>query len=363
MINQQNYLDVKKFLVFQRDTRQNTKGSLESEYYRLVYLLKWADAKSFEEAKTIKPTFPAVMEKRTNYLGMPLKAETLQGICKVCRAFFEYCKLSFPGRYKKIDYNFIQGLRPSRGRSMQSELVTRKIYKVEDIRKLIACPAESLAEKRMRAAVAFLFISGMRIGAFMTLPLDCVDMAKRRVMQLPIKGVKTKNSKAAITYMLNIPDLVKVAREWDSFLRTSLPENAYWYAYLDNLQQLTTNFEGRKNAEGGRQEFNKDLKAFCERAGVEYLSAHKLRHGHAVYALKAASKPSDMKAISMNLMHSNIGITDGIYGKLVADDVQTAIEGLTADKGDGEDEMEKKLREMLKKMLKEGDGDGDGKGN
>jgi integrase len=354
MINRENYHDVKKFITFQREIKQNTEGSLESEYYRLLYLMKWADEKAFPEAKTIKPTFPAILEKKINAQGLPYTPETLQGICKICRAFFEWCKNTYPGRYRGIDANWIQSLRPSRARSMQSELRTRRIYTIEDIRKLVGCPCESIPEKRMRAAVAFLFISGMRISAFLSLPLDCVDMEKLRVMQLPIKGVKTKNSKAAITYMLRIPDLVQVAAEWDAFLRARLPENAYWFAFLDKGQELTINFEGRKNAVGTRQEFNKFLCAFCERAGVEYLSAHKLRHGHAVYALKAAKKTSDLKAISMNLMHSNIGITDGIYGRLVEDDIQTAISGLTEDGGEiGTTEMERKMEEMIRRVMKE----------
>jgi integrase len=59
--------------------------------------------------------------------------------------------------------------------------------------------------------------------------------------------------------------------------------------------------------------------------GVEYYSAHKLRHGHAVYALKHAKTMAELKAISQNLMHSSIGITDGIYGRLVDDDVNRVI--------------------------------------
>ena len=36
-----------------------------------------------------------------------------------------------------------------------------------------------------------------------------------------------------------------------------------------------------------------------------------------------------IKAVSQNLMHANIGITDGIYGRLPEDDIFELISGMT----------------------------------
>ena len=58
------------------------------------------------------------------------------------------------------------------------------------------------------------------------------------------------------------------------------------------------------------------------------MSPHKFRHGHAVYGLKGATDVSDLKAVSMNLMHSSIGITDSIYAVLSNQDVGERIAGL-----------------------------------
>ena len=49
---------------------------------------------------------------------------------------------------------------------------------------------------------------------------------------------------------------------------------------------------------------------------LPYHSPHKFRHGHAVYALKNSKDISALKAVSQNLMHSNLSITDGVYGML-----------------------------------------------
>ena len=60
----------------------------------------------------------------------------------------------------------------------------------------------------------------------------------------------------------------------------------------------------------------------CALANVPYLSPHKLRHGHVVHALRQARNLEDLKAISQNVMHSSITITDGIYGNLAGDTVR-----------------------------------------
>jgi len=58
---------------------------------------------------------------------------------------------------------------------------------------------------------------------------------------------------------------------------------------------------------------------------LPYHSPHKFRHGHAVYALKNAKDVSAVKAVSQNLMHENLTITDGVYGILSESDVKKRI--------------------------------------
>jgi integrase len=327
MINRKNWLDVKAFVEFQQTINQVNPKTADVIYFRLVHLLEWAQETPFPKAMRIKPTFPAYVEGLRTTSGSLYSSGHLAGIFKTCRAFFVWARYEYAGRYKHVDLNWIKSLRASRGRSEQAELHKRELYTLDDVRRLVSVPAESLAERRLRAAVALLFLSGMRIGAFLTLPLECVDIQGRQIMQLPSKGVHTKNSKAAVTFLLNIPDLLEVVEEWDTFLRQKLPPEAYWYAHLDAWGELC-----EKQPIGDRAERRKDfriaLRGLCARAGVRYLSAHKFRHGHAVYALKQAKTPAQMKAISQNLMHSNMGITDGIYGRLVNDDVRDMIMGL-----------------------------------
>jgi integrase len=89
-----------------------------------------------------------------------------------------------------------------------------------------------------------------------------------------------------------------------------------------------------------------DLTLLCERAGIPYLSPHKFRHGHVVYARQFARTLEEMKAISQNVMHANMIVTDGIYGELVNNTVKNTIARLgQVPAGDG---LEAKLDELLR---------------
>ena len=69
----------------------------------------------------------------------------------------------------------------------------------------------------------------------------------------------------------------------------------------------------------------RDLKDWLKKVGLPYHSPHKFRHGNAVYSLKMAKNMAALKVISQNLIHSNISITDGVYGIFSDKDIKNQI--------------------------------------
>lgn len=328
MIERSNYHDVKEFLNFHVAVKQSDPRTVENYRWRLKYLLEWADSKRLSSANTIKPSFPVYLDSLDGEQSR-MSAARFTAICKTARAFLSWARMAFPGRYRGVSEFWIMTIRPPRARSEQAELQTRELYTLDDVLQLVRFePGNSFMLRRSQAAVAFLFLSGMRIGAFVTLPIGCVDLPGMRVMQLPEKGVATKNRKAAETSLINIPELLDVVHKWDQFIRPRLSDRHLWYAFLDLYGNLAQNIPNQKTLVERRIGFNADLKELCQAAGVRYLSAHKLRHGNAVYCIKRAKDMAQMKAISENLMHATIGITDGIYGRLARDDKHRLITGL-----------------------------------
>lgn len=168
----------------------------------------------------------------------------------------------------------------------------------------------------------------MRVGAFVSLPIRCINLQELTVQQFPSQGVKTKNGKHATTYLLNIPELLTVVRQWDDYVRQHLPESAMWFAHIIGQwgeQRLASDMP----ADSRGNHFNRRLKTLLIKAGVAHRSSHKFRHGHAVFGLQHARSLADYKAISQNLMHENIQITDGIYADLVGGEVKSRVTGLT----------------------------------
>jgi integrase len=148
-------------------------------------------------------------------------------------------------------------------------------------------PADDLATRRDQAAAVMLFLSGMRAGAFTTLPLEAVDIDGMRVRQWPELGVHTKNGKKATTFLFQIPELVDGALAWDRFVRSELPAKAPWYVPIDQHWGLQALYKGSPGLNRGLA-LDKRLRLLFARAGLPYRSAHKFRHGHAVYGLLRA---------------------------------------------------------------------------
>ena len=200
---------------------------------------------------------------------------------------------------------------------------------LEDVIKLATLPVDEddIATKRDQAAAAMLFISGMRVGAFATLPILAVDIDSNSIRQWPELGVKTKFNKKATTFLLPIPELIQIVEEWDSFVRENLPEHMMWYPALKSNWgeiHLSMNITGKNRSQG----VTKRLRKLFEKADLPFLSPHKFRHGHAVFGLQHAKDMADYKAVSMNLMHGDIKVTDEIYAPILTSEVGARIAGM-----------------------------------
>ena len=85
-----------------------------------------------------------------------------------------------------------------------------KVVSFEDIYNMAQALASKLWEMRIRAAAVFMFLSGICVGAPVSLLLAAVDLESRTVKQWPSLGVQTKLGKHATTYLLDVPELTLV---------------------------------------------------------------------------------------------------------------------------------------------------------
>jgi integrase len=299
---------------------------MQREQTNLRYLLEWAQDVSFQHAMTIRPTFPEYMLSRTRCDGKEgqLSVFTIKGTLAVARWFFAWIRDNEAG-YDYIRHAWIKALKVRR---LQSEPKTADYVTLEEIRAIAAAHTNSVIERRTQAALVFLYLSGIRIGAFVSLTIQAVDISERTIHQFPSLGVRTKNGNPGITYLFDLPDLLKIVQAWDREVRAILAPTGFWFAPLSPLtRQIDTTVKeiGEKRVYIARRNFRKWL----HEHGLSYHSPHKFRHGHVQYGLQRAKNIADFKAISMNVMHASMEATDRYYSTFRQEELKRRITALS----------------------------------
>jgi integrase len=330
VIQRDNYLLVRRYLQDLGEVYQLSGSSLGRYRFYLRHLLLWAGETPFQQAVKLRPTFPSYVSNLPGRNGeAPLASVTQKKIIEVSKRFFIWGKQNHPKEFYSLSSSWLDSLRSSRIRESSDE---HEYVSLEEVLQLIAIPhvGDDLALQRDKAAAAMLFLSGARASAFTTLPLSAVDLPARTLRQWPELGVATKNGKRATTYLLPIPELLSVAQCWDDIVRSKLTSTNPWYAPISarwGSQSLEVSEPGKNR----HQALDKRLRKLFTLAGLPYKSAHKFRHGHAVYGLLKAQTMAAYKAVSMNLMHNDIKITDSIYAPILSEEVKERIAKLTSD--------------------------------
>jgi integrase len=329
LVNRTNYLWVNEFLLFLREVKQVSPASAERYRFYLRHLLLWAMDTPLNKVSALRPTFPVYVGALVSPQGERLAATSQKKIIEVSRQFFEWAKLNYVSEFRGLPATWIELLRPAQAQQM-NVYEDHVFVTPDEVKALVATPRADgdLAHWRDCAAAARLLLSGERASAFVTSPIGAVNFRESWVHQWPELGVKTKNAKKATTFLLPIAELIEIAQSWDDFVRANLPPDRPWYAPIENHwgEQTLSLAQPGKNR---NQALDRRLGVLFRRAGLPYKSAHKFRHGHAVYGLLHARTMADYKAVSMNLMHADVKITDQIYAPLLENEVQQRIAGLS----------------------------------
>lgn len=324
MISRKNWKLTKAYLERRENIDLISPGSLKVETTYLRYILEWADEASFHQAHKIRPSLPEyLITVSLDRERKPFSAVFIKKTLESARKFFTWVMDTY-SEYRTIKRDWIRTLKPRRGEELPAII---KIPSLDDILKIASAPADNIVERRIRAAAIFWFLSGIRIAAFVSLPIEAVDIGNRKIMQYPSLGVRTKNRKYATTTLYDIPELLAVLRDWDNEVHSALPSGGFWFA---PLSPDTREFDGSRKEVGKHREAiaRKNLKAYLLKIGVPYYAPHKFRYANIQYGLGKSRSRADFKAVSMNVMHSNMDTTDEVYSRLSDSEVHARVEGL-----------------------------------
>ncbi len=324
LINRSNWRDTRLFVKYCVEVKQNGERTVESVRLGMDHLLRWATETSLLSAPEIRPVLPAYMDQ------LDIKPAYRNKMLEYARAFFMWAREEEPERYGRIKKSWVDSLH---SKLTEPELVEKTpVFTLEMVRAITALTPQSLAEERDIAAVAMLFLSGMRDGAFCTLPLRSLDWNQDPVLvrQWPSWGVKTKKRKAANTYLLpheDLADLRAVARDWYEKVKPVIGDRGMYYTLIDSISGEIS----ADQAPGEHRSSNlaRRLRGLCERAGIDYASPHRIRHGHVVYAMSLCTSMDELKAVSQNVMHESVVTTESIYGDLPSDSVAITLKAMS----------------------------------
>jgi hypothetical protein len=79
---------------------------------------------------------------------------------------------------------------------------------------------------------------------------------------------------------------------------------------------------------------------------LPYHSPHKFRHGHIQYGLARSVSIADYKAVSLNVLHANMEITDQFYSNINDGEVQNRIALLSKAKEIADNDVERTIKEF-----------------
>lgn len=233
---------------------------------------------------------------------------------------------------------------------------------LQQIQTLCAFEVKDEIDMRDRAMIAFAALSGMRDRAISTLPLGCFDAKKLVVDQNPNKGVETKFNKTILTTLFSVDQtLIKYVTDWYYYLinekKFGISDPFFPATKVGIVDKNHHSFEAKGVSKSFWADAGPMRKIFRERSqatGMTYFSPHKFRHFVANEAQKHITSIEQLKAVSQNLGHENIGTTFYGYGNMPDQAVNKLVSnidfsGASAEKiQDNELELAKKVITMIK---------------
>ncbi|MGP0059691.1 MAG: tyrosine recombinase XerC [Beijerinckiaceae bacterium] len=236
-----------------------------------------------------------------------------------------------------------------------------RIPTLDQIRHVIATmPTESDVEKRDRALIAFILLTGSRVDAAASMRLKHVDLAEGRVFQ-DAKQVRTKASKSFSIYFFPVGGEVRtIFSDWVAFL-----ENERHWGLDDPLfpaTRIALGASGHFEAVGldrkcwaNSTPIRKLFRLAFEAADLPYFNPHSIRKTLVLLGEQICQSPEQFKAWSQNIAHEGVMTTFSSYWQVNERRQAEIIRSLGSERPDPD--RDETLAEIAKLVARLKDGD------
>ena len=325
--NPENERIKRAYFIYLKEARRLSEHSIDAAaaaISRFEEYTKYRDFKRFhtQQAVGFKRRLAGEINRRT---GEPLSKSTIFTMLNALRAFFQWLA-GQPGYRSSLTYSdsdyFNLSEKEARVAKASPEKKTPSIEQILHV--LHAMPASSAIEKRNRAVIAFILLTGVRDGAAASLKLKHVDLAEGKVVQ-DAREVRTKFSKTFTTWFFPVGDEVRQeVFEWLTFLQRDMvcgPDEPLFPA-TEVVPGKDQQFEAAGLSRSHWSTASPIRKIFKEaftKAGLPYFHPHSFRRTLAQLGERLCHTPEEFKAWSQNLGHETVLTTFSSYGEVARD--------------------------------------------
>ena len=335
--NARNERIKRRYFEFLKHAKRQSELSIDKAAAAIERFDAWNRRKDFrqfhvEQAMAFKVNLEKERHPRT---GRPLSIATLAGILRPLRAFVIWLA-DQEGYRKRIRYSDAEYFNISRkDQRLARSGETRPAPSPEQVRHVLsAMPSVTEIEKRNRAIVALLTLTGVRDGALITLRIKHVDVADKSLFQ-NAREVKTKFAKTMRTYFTQgFPLAEQVLADWIRFLTVEKLRGPDDPLFPKTEVGIGPNggFQAVGLSRGpwrGASPVRKIIREAFENAGLISHGPHSFRHMLIRLAQRNCRSLEEFKAWSENIGHEDMLTSLRSYGQVPEQRRRALILGLT----------------------------------
>lgn len=336
--NEKNERLKRRFLEYRQYARQLSGKSLDRELAALERFDVWNSRRDFGKFHIEWAMgFRTHLEQAKGASGKPLGKSTTRAILATLREFTLWLSQQdgFRSRIRAADADYFNLSRRDEAEARAAP--TRPAPSIKQAQRALAkMPAITPRAMRDKAVFSLLCLTGVRVGALITLRIKHVNLDEKSVTQNP-REVATKFGKSI-----------------DTFFAQGFPEAeaalAAWMAYLDNeafcgpddplfpataiVPQSNTGFSAEGFARGpwkSTEPVRKIVNEAFAAANLDAFGPHAFRHMLARHAAKTCTSVAELVANSQNLGHTDVLTTLRSYGQISRERQRALITGESED--------------------------------
>lgn len=358
-LNPENERIKRRYFAYLKEAKRHGEPSVDGAARALSRFeahTKFRDFKTFRKEQAI--AFKRhLAEQSAVATGKPLSKATLYSTMGALKAFFQWLagQPGFRSRFAYSDADYFNlSERDARIAKARAEKSAPSLEQVRHV--ILSMPFGDAIQRRDRALVAFILLTGARDGAVVSLKLKHLDVAEGRVIQ-DAREVATKFGKSFDTWFFPVgDDIRRIVEDWAVYLSQELlwgPDDPLFPATRMEVGKehhfRPVGLERRHWSSAGpiREVFRRAFPA----AGLPYYSPHRLRDTLVAFGEQCCRTPEDFKAWSQNLGHNQVLTTFTSYGTVPPTRQATIIRSLVAGSRPLDGELEKIAEAVLVKIL------------